>query len=321
MDNNINYWMFRVSNKWGYRTRVCLDEGFVCCGWNIGLSNKEPSEILKNHPWASRMAIKFTYIKENDVIIMPVPGGVAIGRAKDKVFRADLDWQDTLNIEWLTHYYDRKNLSSNLQSSLKYRGTFLSLNRYAPEFEQLISEDFISKSASHAKTKQNLAEQQLDSISKHLSSRSLNFQDREFEDFVMHLFELNYPGITGHKNNQRQEANDGKDLTMGIDFDDFDLNIKFNIQVKQHGGHASHNALTQISKSDDENHYVKNVVITTANLDDDIRAQAKDMKIILFGPRELAEMIIDNFENIDHEYQAKLNLFTSIKTLSEISGK
>ena len=131
----MNYWMFRVSNKWGNRAEFCFINNLVYCGWNIGLSILDREEILKNNPESSKMAIKFTEIKKDDIIIMPVSNGIAIGRAIQKEFRDDLDWQDTLKVEWLTKYYPRKDLSSRLQSSLKYYGTFLNLWRYSEELE------------------------------------------------------------------------------------------------------------------------------------------------------------------------------------------
>lgn len=91
-----NYWLFRVSEKWGKRIHFCKENNLVYCGWNIGLSIIEPKEILKEHPWASRMAIKFCYIQEGDIIIMPNYGGIAIGIVKNKQLRDDLDWKDTL---------------------------------------------------------------------------------------------------------------------------------------------------------------------------------------------------------------------------------
>ncbi len=165
----------------------------------------------------------------------------------------------------------------------------------------------------NTKEEQKLLNEQITAVSEHLSGRKLSFQDREFEDFIIHLFELKYSGLRGTSNNQKQEAKDGKDLTMSLDFDNFDVNVKFNIQAKQHEGNEGINSLFQISKSDDSDPYVKNVVVTTANLDENLRREAKEREIILFGPQELAEMIIDNFENIDREYQAKLNLFSLIK--------
>ena len=144
-----NYWLFRVSEKWGKRIDFCKENNLVYCGWNVGLSQKEPKDILQEFPWASRMAIKFCYIKEGDIIIMPNYGGIAIGVAKNKQFRADLDWQDTLNVVWLTKWFPRKDLSSKFQSRLKFRGTFLNLADLKADIETLIISDLVSLKESY----------------------------------------------------------------------------------------------------------------------------------------------------------------------------
>lgn len=315
MEKENNYWMFRVSNKWGYKTNFCFENNLVYCGWNVGLSYKSRDEILRDNPEASKMAIKFTYIKENDIIVMPVSGGIAIGKAKEKKHRRDLDWQDTITVEWLTKFYPRKDLSSAFQSSLKYRGTFLNLNRYKSELRELIDNEFHNLDSRFQNIEEKRKAETIEEIAKHLNSnKNLSFQDREFEYFVMHLLELQYEGLKGQINNQKQEARDGKDLTMSIDFDDFDVNVSFNVQVKQHEGEANKDSLFQISKSDDSDPYTRNVVVTTGRLTPEIRevADKKKKKIILFGPEEIASMIFENFENIDEKYYAKLNMTRTI---------
>ena len=312
----MNYWMFRVSNKWGNRAEFCFINNLVYCGWNIGLSILDREEILKNNPESSKMAIKFTEIKKDDIIIMPVSNGIAIGRAIQKEFRDDLDWQDTLKVEWLTKYYPRKDLSSRLQSSLKYYGTFLNLWRYSEELDKLIERGFTDLTKNYLESKLKKQDVIISDITEHINSNSnLNFQDREFEDFIMHLFEIHYSGLIGQKNNQKQEAKDGKDLTMSIDYDDFDINVSFNIQVKQHEGTTNSSVLNQISKSSDENAFTKNVVVTTGKINDETRKKAKEMAIILFGAEELASMIFENFSSIDLVYQTKLNLYNSILSI------
>jgi predicted Mrr-cat superfamily restriction endonuclease len=305
--------MFRVSNKWGNKTNLCFEENLVYCGWNIGLSKNDKQDILKDNPWASKMAIKFTDIQKDDIIIMPVSGGIAIGKAIEKEFRDDLEWKDTFKVKWLTKYYSRKDLSSKLQSSLKYRGTFLNLWRYSKELARLIDGGFTDLAENYSQARQEHQDKTIEKIAKHINSNSkLNFQDREFEDFIMHLFELHYIGLTGQKNNQNQEAKDGKDLTMSIDYDDFDINVSFNIQVKQHENETNSNVLAQISKSDDNDPFTKNVIVTTGKFSEDIKTKAKEKNIILFGSYELASMIFENFSSIEEFYQAKLNLYTSI---------
>lgn len=45
-----NYWLFRVSEKWGKRIDFCKENNLVYCGWNIGLSSKKNKSNLKRKP-------------------------------------------------------------------------------------------------------------------------------------------------------------------------------------------------------------------------------------------------------------------------------
>lgn len=143
---NRNYWLFRVSVHQNSRIKFCLEHNLVYAGWNIGLSLKTPQEILEENPWASDMAINFCYINEGDVIIMPYDEEIAMGIAKNKQLREDLDWKDTINVEWLTKSFGFKKLTSNFQTKLKFSKTFLNLYEIKDEIESLISSRILSLS-------------------------------------------------------------------------------------------------------------------------------------------------------------------------------
>ena len=169
----------------------------------------------------------FLDIKKGDYIIMPVHQAIAIGIAGDKVHRPDLKWQDTIKVEWLTKSYPRKDLSSAFQGSLKYRGTFLSLNKYRNELDAIVKNDYSRIGDLYSTKREEFLGNSIQALSKHLNNRkNLKFQDREFERFVLNLLELEYEGLTGGINNQIQENIDGKDLTISIDYDDFGINIQ-----------------------------------------------------------------------------------------------
>jgi predicted Mrr-cat superfamily restriction endonuclease len=317
MQNKIkNYWLFRVSEKWGPRIDDCKKNNLVCCGWNIGLSTKTPQEILQENPWASRMAIKFCYIQEGDIIIMPNHGGIAIGIAKNKQFRGDLDWQDTINVEWLTKWYPRKDLSSKFQTRLKFRGTFLNLGDLKDEIEMLINSEFISIKENY---NHKIEQERLNSIkiiAQHLNKRdTIKFQDVEFEKFILELFKLNYSGFEGYKNDQRKEAIDGKDLCLTYVISELDLFVELNIQVKQHTNNASFGGVSQISKSvnEDKNTLSKNILVTSGLVDVPFKTKAlEEHNVYVYCSEDIAEMILDNFSEISPKYQQKLNLVNQI---------
>jgi len=313
-----NYWLFRVSEKWGKRIDFCKENSLVNCGWNIGLSQKEPKDILQEFPWASRMAIKFCYIKEGDIIIMPNYGGIAIGVAKNKQFRDDLDWKDTLNVEWLTKWYPRKDLSSKFQSRLKFRGTFLNLADLKAEIETMITSEFVSLRESYNQKIEQEREFTIKKIAQHLNNRAdINFQDVEFEKFILELFKLNYNGFEGFKNDQRQEAVDGKDLCLTYAIDELDVIVELNIQVKQHSNNASFGGVFQIKKSlnKDINTLSRNILVTSGNVDDNFKTKALDHNVYVYGSEDIAKMILENFSDISPIYLQKLKIISQIEIL------
>lgn len=319
MDNvKRNYWLFRVSEKWGKRIDFCKQNNLVYCGWNIGLSHRAPKDILSENPWTSRIAIKFCYIQEGDVIIMPNYGGIAIGIAGSKQLREDLDWTDTLNVEWLTKWYPRKDLSSKFQSRLKFRGTFLNLADLKSEIESLISSEFVSLKESYNLKIEREREESIKKIAQHLNKRAdIYFQDVEFEKFILELFKFNYNGFEGFKNDQRQEAVDGKDLFLTYAIDELDLIVELNIQVKQHTNKASFGGVFQINKSQNEvtNTLIRNILVTSGNVDDDFKLKALAHQVYVYGPEDIAKMIMDNLSEISPNYLHKLKIINQIEIL------
>jgi predicted Mrr-cat superfamily restriction endonuclease len=264
------------------------------------------------------MAIKFCYIQEGDLIIMPNYGGIAIGIAKQKQLRDDLDWKDTLNVEWLTKWYPRKDLSSKFQSRLKFRGTFLNLADLKSEIETLISSDFVSLRESYNQKIEKEREENIKKIAQHINKRAdIFFQDVEFEKFILELFKLNYNGFEGFKNDQRQEAVDGKDLCLTYAIDELDLFVELNIQVKQHTNNASFGGVFQIKKSqnDDTNTLSRNVLVTSGNVDDSFKIKAMEHNVYVYGSEDIAKMILDNFSDISPNYLQKLKIVNQIEIL------
>jgi predicted Mrr-cat superfamily restriction endonuclease len=308
---NKNYWLFRVSEKWGNRINFCKENNLVYCGWNINLSTENPKDILLKNPWASRMAIKFCYIQEEDVIILPNYGGIAIGIAKSKQYREDLDWKDTINIEWLCKWYPRKDLSSKLQTKLKFRGTFLNLTDFKSEIDALIESGFVELKESYSQKIEQEREENIRKIAAHINKRANTyFQDIEFEKFILELFKLTYNGFEGFKNNQRQEAEDGKDLCLTYAIDELDIMVELNIQVKQHSSNASFEGVFQINKNINENTNVlsRNILVTSGSVNEEFKNRALEKGVYVYGPEDIAKMILDNFSDLSSTFLQKLNI-------------
>ena len=313
--NETNYWMFRVRDS-----QYALDTDIVSYGWSgydLGQRKEEAiQEIRKYGQRKASMAKNFLLINENDIVLMPLSKCVAIGRViSDAIYRKDLENKDesnTYNVEWLVKYYDRTNFSSALQTSLKYRGTFLNLWRYNTELKETVKNKFLNLSNEFSEFMEKKQKDEIEKISNHIISRNnIKFQDTEFEKFVEIIFAINY-GFEATSNSNKKEAEDGKDLTVSLDIEELETNLKYNIQVKQHDGYTEQ-GIDQISMSKDSDPYTRNVVVSNARFNDKVIKYAKEKNVILIGADQLAKMIYVNFDKLEDKYKAKLNLYPSIQ--------
>ena len=220
-------------------------------------------------------------------------------------------------MEWLAKSYGRNNFSSALQSSLKYRGTFLNLWRYETDLERKIETGFKNIDVEYIDFCRNKRKKEIEVIADHINSNSkIKFSDNEFEIFIKDLFAINY-GFEANLNSNKKEAIDGKDLTVSLDIDELETHLVYNIQVKQHEGVSNRKAIDQILKSDASANETKNVVVNTGRFNEDDKKYAEENSVILIDADKLAEMIYENFDKIDDEYKAKLNLYSSIRPVEK----
>ena len=102
-----------------------------------------------------------------------------------------------------------------------------------------------------------------------------------------------------------------------MDIDELETYLVYNIQVKQHEGISNRKAIDQILKSDASANETKNVVVNTGRFNEDDKKYAEENSVILIDADKLAEMIYENFDKIDDEYKAKLNLYSSIRPVEK----
>ena len=331
MNTEKNYWMFRVKpvgSQPQKTSKFCLNNNVVTYGW-AWLKNKlaeDPEKALQEickhgRPRALSMARNFSHMKKGDILVLPLSwGGIAIGEfTSDALWKEewiDSDAANYFEVKWLTKWHPRNELSSAFQSSLKYRGTFLNLWRYTQELDNLISSGFKRLDEKFQENTNEKNENSKNKIAEHINTnQNLFFGDTEFEYFMMHLFELQYPGLKTQKNTAPKEAYDGKDFTGTINYENIGIDITLNVQVKQHQGNASAHGLYQIDKSDAEGEYDKNILVTLGKKTDEMEKIAGEKGIILLDNQDIAEMIIENFDAIEEKYKAKLNLTREITIL------
>ena len=217
-----NYWMFRVRDH-----DYALDNNIVSYGWSdfkLGQERKEDFQKIKKISGSARavsMARNFCKIQKGDIVLMPLWKNVAIGKIiSDAIHSEDLKEKDEANtyeVEWLAKSYGRNNFSSALQSSLKYRGTFLNLWRYETDLERKIETGFKNIDVEYIDFCRNKRKKEIEVIADHINSNSkIKFSDNEFEIFIKDLFAINY-GFEANLNSNKKEAIDGKDLTVSLD--------------------------------------------------------------------------------------------------------
>ncbi len=328
MAENANYWLFRSTGTTKRNPRFCLENNVVTYGWSDYDLKKNQDEglkwIKKNYSAkAASMAKNFTSINKGDVVVLPDYGVsfISIGRVLKHEYRQEwrhADASNTYSVKWLVKYYPRNDLSSAFQRSLKYMGTFLNLWQYREELSRLIRGGFKKLEEDYGGKLDELNDESIERIAKHINNRqNLNFQDGEFEKFIMHILELQYPNLAGVQNSNKAEAKNVKSLTLSADYGILDIGITFNVQVEQHDGTSGGYALDRISKSDDNDPYFKKVLVTTGKLTDEIIEKEKEKGVVLIGPKRIAEMILENFDKIDYHYKAKLNLASEIVVLKD----
>jgi hypothetical protein len=194
----------------------------------------------------------------------------------------------------------------------------LNLADLKAEIETMITSEFVSLRESYNQKIEQEREFTIKKIAQHLNNRAdINFQDVEFEKFILELFKLNYNGFEGFKNDQRQEAVDGKDLCLTYAIDELDVIVELNIQVKQHSNNASFGGVFQIKKSlnKDINTLSRNILVTSGNVDDNFKTKALDHNVYVYGSEDIAKMILENFSDISPIYLQKLKIISQIEIL------
>ena len=317
MSTERNYWVFR--SKW--REQECIERNVIIYEWNVDFSQgldkltEEQKQQVNNSSSRQWGPIRnYASIKKGDIVVLPRKwGGVAVGETTSEAL---YDGRNYFKVNWLCEWYDRKDLPSGLQGRGLGMATFKNLWRYKEKLERLIESKFKGLSAKVQEKQLEHAKEITSKIANHINkAKNMSFGDKEFEDFVMDLFELHYPGLQTEKNNPRREKHDGRDFTGAIVYEELGIYFQMHVQVKQHEGPANWHGIDQIAKSDAEGDYDRNILVTTGRADEAMKKEAKKRDIVLIDCEELATMIWENFEDIEEKWKAKLGLISSVATV------
>lgn len=308
----------------------CLANDTINYGWSDydlhEWSNRAYDEIREEFGSRTPEVTNCLAIRKGDILVMPLKweGGIAIARVlSEHVEHSDSeelynkDMSNYFDVEWLTKFYNRTDLPAEIQTTLKYRRAILNIDYYRDQFDQIIANTSSGVHADEERYGQQVAEgrkSDIQEIFRVISTRQARMSDTDFEVFVMDLLMRSF-NLEGVKNTGHLEAVDGKDLMVySKSFQGLGLqSISWNVQVKQHAGETDIYAVDQISRSDNSELYVHNVVVSSTKFSDAAQAQAKERKVVLIDGENLAEIIVDNFDKIPLLYKRKLGFIQSLK--------
>lgn len=326
--NDRRYWLFRTLDNYH-----CLENDTVNYGWSDydlyeDFKDCEYSDLKDEFGYRAPEVRNCLEIKEGDIVIMPLKwnGGIAIAEVlsehikhSDSEELYERDMSNYYEVKWITEFYDRTDLPAEVQTTLKYRRSNLNIDYYSDYFEGIIKNCINGINSDEENYGKLVAEQRLKDISliyEIISNRNAKMSDTDFEKFVLEFFETVY-NLKGSKNSSHYEVNDGADLFLFADnYSQLGLDkISWNVQVKQHWGETEANAIEQISKSDNSNPFVFNVVVTSAKFSENAVLLAKENNVILIDGKSLSELIYDNFDKISIFYKRKLGLISSMNRI------
>ncbi len=105
---------------------------------------------------------------------------------------------------------------------------------------------------------------------------------------------------------------------MNYTIDELDVTIELNIQVKQHTNNASIEGVFQIAKNliTNDTTLSRNILVTSGLVDEAFKKDAlNEHNVYVYGPDDIARMILENFSEISSTYLSKLNIVNKLVLL------
>jgi predicted Mrr-cat superfamily restriction endonuclease len=255
---------------------------------------------------------------------MPYPNNIAIGKVislnKYDKNKYDDDRANYYQVEWIVKSYPRNELNSDFQTTLKYKATILDISYYINKIETILENQkkgiFGLRDEYTMLSSKQRNEDILD-IYKHINNRgNIKFQDTDFEYFILDLLKIAY-NLEGEKNSVQNEAIDGRDLILYLNYNEIGISVQWNVQVKQHSNITDSYSIEQILRSKSSETEI-NVVVTNADFETSEKQFAQKNNVILITGRILASLIYDNFEKLSDKYPDYLAKLGLIKKISII---
>jgi|GEM_PF-363225 hypothetical protein len=333
----------REKNYWGYRIDVKnqdfffkeLEQGRLRQGWGYAENQKLPDTKDSD---ARKNLSMYEKVKKGDILLIPrLPdwGSVAIAEAVEdwndieKGYRFEIAKLDDGNEDFGHIFPARyigcfnrhgKDVSGNIQSTLKARNRFWNISRLSEDVEKIMKNlEGNKESTSVVENIKNIVSEQVKShfnlkgfYEKVIVEYNQKFTASQWEDVLKNVLEKIYPGYEIEKTGGMKEEEHGTDLlavTSGLS------NLeKYNIaiQVKNYKGKISddniNNIIEQINKAkrykwENDGKLIDQILVITSAKEEEnpkLIEECKNKEIRVIFSEELKKLIFQSIiESID----------------------
>ena len=327
----------REKHYWGYRIDVKnqdfffkeLQQGCLRQGWGYAENQKLPNTTDSG---ARKNLSMYHNVKKGDILLIPrLPdwGSVAIAEAvedwndKEKGYRFEIDdekkdYGHIFPAKYIGCFNRHgKDVSGNIQSTLKARNRFWNISRLSEDIEKIMGNlDGNKESTSVIENIKNIVSEQVKSSFdlKRFSEKVIDEYNRKFtasqwEEVLKDILEKIYPGYKIEKKGGSKEEEHGTDVLINVPGISENYNIA--IQVKNYKGEISDEnidiIIDQVNKAEeygweDGKLIDKILVITPAKEEENPKLieKCKEKNIKVIFSEELKKLILRSIiESID----------------------
>lgn len=327
----------REKNYWGYRIDVKnqdfffkeLEQGRLRQGWGYAENQKLPET---EDSGARKNLSMYEKVKKGDILLIPrLPdwGSVAIAEAaedwddKEKGYKFEIDdekkdYGHIFPAKYIGCFNRHgKDVSGNIQSTLKARNRFWNISRLSEDIEKIMGNlEGNRESTSVIENIKNIVSEQVKSSFdlKRFSEKVIDEYNRKFtasqwEEVLKDILEKIYPGYKIEKKGGSKEEEHGTDVLINVPGISENYNIA--IQVKNYKGEISDEnidiIIDQVNKAEeygweDGKLIDKILVITPAKEEENPKLieKCKEKNIKVIFSEELKKLILRSIiESID----------------------
>lgn len=261
---------------------------------------------------------RFHNINTGDYLLIPYFNSIRLAISGDKLIydnnSYDLDLANQRKVDYLQNKgtfktVPRDELSEALQRRLRVRGSTVSdLYEFKDEIEKLFSKDSYTWTSDFDENETKLKDRFKETLINRIKAGKTNLKTGGIglEYLVQELMECE-----GYKSEVKAKtAFQFGDADVYADKSDKFQETKILIQVKHHSGYTNEWGLKQLYeiKKGEEHKGYKFVLVTSANISDEVRKLADELDIVAIDGNELADWIYDHLNKLSVETKKILGI-------------